>query len=111
MWDIGNKMAEGAALMTDTKMTSRILGTACPQHMNKAVAEAMYENIKRVGLPTWSEDDQTLAKALQKELGQSASRKASPTKLGELGRAESRATRTSAAARTTSATCRGTCRR
>ena len=28
LWDIGNKMAEGAALMTNTKWTSRILGTA-----------------------------------------------------------------------------------
>jgi aminobenzoyl-glutamate utilization protein B len=69
LWDIGNKMAEGAALMTNTKWTSRILGTAWPQHMNKITAETMYENIKRVGLPTWSEADQTLAKALQKELG------------------------------------------
>jgi aminobenzoyl-glutamate utilization protein B len=69
MWDIGNKMAEGAALMTNTKWTSRILGTAWPQHMNKITAETMYENIKRVGLPTWSDADQTLAKALQKELG------------------------------------------
>ncbi len=69
LWDIGNKMAEGAALMTNTKWTSRILGTAWPQHMNKTVAETMYANIKRVGLPTWSEADQTLAKALQKELG------------------------------------------
>jgi aminobenzoyl-glutamate utilization protein B len=33
------------------------------------VAETTYENIKRVGLPEWSEADQTLAKALQKELG------------------------------------------
>ena len=29
----------------------------------------MYENIKKVGLPTWSDADQTLAEALQKELG------------------------------------------
>jgi aminobenzoyl-glutamate utilization protein B len=69
LWDIGNKMAEGAALMTNTTWKSRILGTAYPSHMNKAVAEAMYENIKTVGLPVWSEEDQTLAKALQKELG------------------------------------------
>lgn len=69
LWDVGNKMAEGAALMTNTKWTSRILGTAWPQHMNKITAETMYENIKRVGLPTWSDADQTLAKALQKELG------------------------------------------
>ena len=90
LWDIGNKMAEGAAMMTNTKMTSRILGAAYPQHMNKAVAEAMYENIKTVGLPTWSEEDQTLAKALQKELGNPRS-EGLALKLGELGRAESRA--------------------
>ncbi len=60
--EIGIKMAEGAALMTNTKMTSRILGTAYPRHFNKVVAETMYENIKTVGLPTWSEADQTLAK-------------------------------------------------
>ncbi|MCC7243244.1 MAG: amidohydrolase [Acidobacteria bacterium] len=69
LWDIGNKMADGAALMTSTTWRSRILGTAYPQHMNKTVAEVMYENIKRVGLPTWSEADQALAKGLQKELG------------------------------------------
>ena len=69
MWDIGDKMAEGAALMTNTKWSSRILGAAYPQHMNKTVAETMWENIKTVGLPVWSEADQTLAKALQKELG------------------------------------------
>jgi aminobenzoyl-glutamate utilization protein B len=69
MWEIGDKMAEGAALMTNTKFSSRILGAAWPQHMNKVVAETMYENIKTVGLPQWSDADQTLAKALQKELG------------------------------------------
>jgi aminobenzoyl-glutamate utilization protein B len=83
LWDIGNKMAEGAALMTNTKWTSRILGTAYPQHMNKTVAEVMYENIKKVGLPTWSEADQTLAKALQKELG-NPRQEGLATKLGEL---------------------------
>ena len=84
MWDIGNKIAEGAALMTGTKVTSRILGAAYPQHMNKVVAETVYENIKAVGLPQWSEADQTLAKALQKELG-NARVEGMPTKLGELG--------------------------
>jgi aminobenzoyl-glutamate utilization protein B len=69
MWDFGNKMAEGAALMTSTTFTSRILGTAWPQHFNKPVAETMTANIKQVGLPTWSADDQTLARALQKEIG------------------------------------------
>ena len=83
MWDIGNKMAEGAALMTSTTWTSRVLGTAYPQHMNKVVAETMYENITRVGLPEWSSADQTLAKALQKELG-NATVDGLATKLEEL---------------------------
>src|ERR1041384_8702187 len=68
MREIGDSMAQGAALMTNTTVSSRVLGSAWPQHFNKPIAEAMYENIKRVGLPQWSEADQTLAKALQKEI-------------------------------------------
>ena len=83
--EIGNKMAEGAALMTNTKVTSRILGTAYPRHMNKTVAETMWANIQTVGLPTWSEQDQMLAKGLQKELG-NATQNGLAVKLGELGK-------------------------
>ncbi|MGA3190237.1 MAG: amidohydrolase, partial [Bryobacteraceae bacterium] len=42
--------------------------SAWPGHFNKAIAETMYENIKKVGLPTWSDADQQLAKGLQTEL-------------------------------------------
>jgi aminobenzoyl-glutamate utilization protein B len=69
LWEVADRMADGAGLMTGTKWTSRILGTAWPQHMNKPVAETTYANIQKVGLPKWDEADQTLAKALQKELG------------------------------------------
>jgi aminobenzoyl-glutamate utilization protein B len=69
LWRIGDNMAKAAALMTDTTWTSRMLGTAWPGHFNKPIAEAMYQNITKVGLPGWSAEDQTLAKALQKELG------------------------------------------
>jgi aminobenzoyl-glutamate utilization protein B len=68
LWQIGDNMAKAAALMTDTTYTSRVLGTAWPGHFNVPIAEDMYENIKRVGLPQWSDADQILAKALQKEL-------------------------------------------
>jgi aminobenzoyl-glutamate utilization protein B len=68
LFDIGVKVAEGAALMTDTKFTYEILGSAWPGHFNKPIAEAMYENIKKVGLPTWTAEDQLLAKASQIEL-------------------------------------------
>ena len=70
LWELGDTMARGAAMMTSTElMPVRVLGTAWPQHFNKAVAEATWANIKKVGMPQWSEADQTLAKALQKELG------------------------------------------
>ncbi len=68
LWRIGDNMATAATMMTDTTMTSRVLGSAWPGHFNKTVAETMYENIKKVGLPQWSEDDQTLARAFQKEM-------------------------------------------
>jgi aminobenzoyl-glutamate utilization protein B len=68
MWDIGNKMAQAATMMTNTEMSMRVLGSAWPGHFNKTVAETMHANIDKVGLPEWTEADQTLAKALQREL-------------------------------------------
>ena len=68
MYDDANNIAQGAALMTDTEVRSRVLGAAWPRHFNKVIAETMYENIKEVGLPEWSEADQSLAKAVQKEV-------------------------------------------
>jgi aminobenzoyl-glutamate utilization protein B len=68
LFDIGVKIAEGAALMTDTKFTYEVLGSAWPGHFNKPIALAMYENIKKVGLPQWTEEDQLLARATQIEL-------------------------------------------
>src|SRR5688572_24162393 len=82
MWEIGDNMAKAATLMTDTTMTSRVLGSAWPQHMNKTVAETMYDNIRKVGLPAWSDADQTLAKAVQKELG--VEERGLPTELQKL---------------------------
>ena len=68
VYERANDMAKGAALMTRTTMTSKILGTAWPRHFNKPMAEAMYQNITKVGLPTWSEADQALAIAVQREV-------------------------------------------
>ena len=70
LWHMGDAIARGAALMTGTElMPTRVLGTAWPQHFNRTVAETAWANINRVGMPEWSEADQTLAKALQKEVG------------------------------------------
>ena len=84
LWEIGDTIAKGAAMMTGTQLQpTRVLGSAWPQHMNKVIAETTYENIKKVGVPEWSDADQTLAKALQKELGVEAEGLAS--KIEDLG--------------------------
>ena len=70
MFEAARKMAEGAALMTDTKVdTVMIIGSAMDQHFSKSIAETMGKNIMRVGMPKWDTNDITLAKALQRELG------------------------------------------
>ena len=69
LFSIGEEIARGAAMMTGTELARiRIIGSAWPGHFNKTIAETMYGNITQVGLPEWSEDDQTLAHAVQKEV-------------------------------------------
>ena len=69
LWELGDTMAKAAAEMTATRWSSRVLGSAWPQHGNRPMAEAMYENIKSVGLPEWSAADQQFARALQRAMG------------------------------------------
>jgi len=68
LWKIGDDMAKGAALMTNTEWSERVLGSAWPVHMNKVIAEDMYGNMQQVGLPAWDEKDQALARAVQREV-------------------------------------------
>jgi aminobenzoyl-glutamate utilization protein B len=65
-YEIGNKIAEAAAMMTDTEVTRKVVGVAAPRHFNKPIAEAVQANIARVGLPQWTDEEQTFAKAVQR---------------------------------------------
>lgn len=85
MYEKCNNIAEGAALMTGTTMTRKVLGSAWPRHFNQVIAETMYQNIRQVGLPEWSEADQTLAKALQKEVNSPRDTNGLSTKLDTIG--------------------------
>jgi aminobenzoyl-glutamate utilization protein B len=53
-------------MMTGTTVEERPLGAAWPSNMSKPLAEAMFANIQTVGMPSWSEDDQAFAKAVQR---------------------------------------------
>jgi aminobenzoyl-glutamate utilization protein B len=82
LWRIGDNMAKGATLMTDTSYTEQLLGSAWPGYFNKPIAEDMYANIKRVGLPKWSDDDEKLARGMQADLKQPV--RGLATKISEL---------------------------
>jgi aminobenzoyl-glutamate utilization protein B len=66
MHEIGQRIAQGAAMMTDTTVTERVFGSAWPSNMSKPLAEVVQANILEVGLPEWSEEDQMLARAVQR---------------------------------------------
>jgi aminobenzoyl-glutamate utilization protein B len=70
MFEAAKKMAQGATLMTDTQIdTIMMVGSGWSGHFSRPIAEAMYQNIQKVGMPTWDEKDQLLAKSLQREIG------------------------------------------
>ena len=85
VYERANKIAEGAALMTNTTMSKKVLGSAWPRHFNKVIAETMYENIKTVGLPEWSAADQQLARAVQREVNSRRDTNGLAVKLDTIG--------------------------
>ena len=93
LWAAGDRIAKAAALMSDTELLpTRVLGAAWPRHFNRAVAQVTHANIVKVGMPEWSEADQTFARAVQKELG--ANQNGLSTRVGNLGGPVDQATNT-----------------
>ena len=82
-FELGNKIADAAAMMTDTTVTRRIVGTAAPRHFNRPMAEAAYANIKAVGLPQWTDGEQAFAKLVQTNV-KSEKKEGLATKLDEM---------------------------
>jgi aminobenzoyl-glutamate utilization protein B len=65
LFEIGNRTADAAAMMTDTTVEHKIMGYAAPNFGNKPIAELAYANIQAVGMPKWTADDQAFAKLVQ----------------------------------------------
>ena len=92
MFDDAKKMAEAAATMSGTQVdTIMMVGSGWSGHFSRPIAEAMYQNIRTVGTPTWDEKDQTLARGIQRELGQPD--RGLSTRPGQLGGPVNEATR------------------
>jgi aminobenzoyl-glutamate utilization protein B len=61
-----HNVAEGAALMTGTTFKERVLSACWPTRDNRTMAEVVEHNIELVGMPTWTPEEQALAKRIQK---------------------------------------------
>jgi aminobenzoyl-glutamate utilization protein B len=62
--------AKAGALASGTELLlPRVISAVHQRYASKAAAELFQKNIELVGMPAWSEEEQTFAKALQKELG------------------------------------------
>jgi aminobenzoyl-glutamate utilization protein B len=70
LFSAGDTLARAAAMMSGAKLVeTRVLGAAWPRHFNRPLAEAMHANIRRVGMPSWTDADVSLARAVQREVG------------------------------------------
>lgn len=69
LFEQAKRIAEGAALMTNTTMEARVLSAVWPTRGNRTVAEAVQRNIEQVGHPAWSADEHALARRLQERAG------------------------------------------
>lgn len=63
------KIAEGAALMSDTTLEVEILSAVWPFRANRTLAELLQRNLESVGMPEWTEDEHELARVLQRKVG------------------------------------------
>ena len=107
LWETGDTVAAGAAMMTGTTVQARVLGSAWPVHGNRPLAEAMHANVVAVGAPRWSDADQQFARALQRALGVPEQGLSTESMQKSKGSSRSRKRSRSEAYPTTSATSRG----
>ena len=69
LFEQAKKIAQGAALMTNTELEVEVLSAVWPVRGNQTLAEVLQNNIETVGLPGWTAEEQAFAKKLQAAAG------------------------------------------
>ena len=64
------RIAQGAALMTETTVESRVVSGMSNLLSNTPLEKAMYDNFQRLGAPEFDEADRDFARAIQKTVRQ-----------------------------------------
>ena len=65
LFEQAKKIADGAALMTNTSMEVEVQSAVWPVRGNRTLAELVHAEIERVGMPEWTKDEDQLARQLQ----------------------------------------------
>jgi aminobenzoyl-glutamate utilization protein B len=69
LFEQGQRVAEGAALMTGCTTTTDIRAAVWPVRLNRTIAETIQRNIDALGMPEWTEGEQAFARDLQRAAG------------------------------------------
>jgi aminobenzoyl-glutamate utilization protein B len=64
------KIAQGAALMTETTVTSRQIDGTSDTVSNSVLEKLLYQNLQEAPLPAYTEDDQAFASAMKATCGE-----------------------------------------
>jgi len=65
LFEQAKKIAEGAALMTDTSVSVEVISAVWPVRGNRTLAELFQREIELVGVPDWTKEEDDLARAVQ----------------------------------------------
>lgn len=82
LFEKAKRIAEGAAIMTNTEYSVDVLSAVWPTRCNRTLAEVIQKNIDQVGMPAWTREEQELVKAVQSRVRVTAS--GMPTRPTEL---------------------------
>ncbi|MEE2971114.1 MAG: amidohydrolase [Pseudomonadota bacterium] len=69
LFEQGKRIAEGAALMTNTELEIDVRSAVWPVRANQTLAEIVQRNAELIGMPEWSEMEQQLARTVQEKVG------------------------------------------
>jgi aminobenzoyl-glutamate utilization protein B len=65
LFEHAKRIAEGAALMTNTSVETEVISAVWPVRGNRTLAELFQREIERVGSPEWTGEEDGLARAVQ----------------------------------------------
>jgi aminobenzoyl-glutamate utilization protein B len=69
LFEQAKKIAQGAALMTNTESEVEVLAAVWPLRGNRTLAELVRRKVEIVGMPHWTEAEQRFARELQTNAG------------------------------------------